>query len=330
MARILLSAPDNRPWNTGRHLAAALRDLGHEAVLLSFRGTPHPSDDLLSTAAEFRPVLHVMWKGETYRPEAVQTLRRQGIYTVLWHPDATVPPWLAPLAGASDLVCVQSRGMLDAFRAAGIADPQWLMEGVTPSCFACDAITERERQRYGCEVVLIGTVGNKPEYRKRLLALNRLVREGVRVRWWGPRLMFWRNSWGDWLSPAARSWGRRHVWNDTFAKACRCARIYLNLPAFPEVPGGLSNNAFMVTALGTLYLSLYRQGMEEFFEPGREVAVFRDEGEMADQVRRYLASDEERQAVAGAGQRRTLAEYTNHQAFRRLFKLIAERGGPVL
>ena len=330
MARILLSAPDDRPWNTGRHLAVALRDLGHEVRLSDFRGAKRPDEALLDSARSLRPALHVMWKGETYRPEAVRGVAEGGAYTVLWHPDATCPPWLPRLAAVSHLVCVQSRGMFDAFRAAGIGDPQWLMEGVTPSCFACDALTARDRRKYGCDVVLIGTVGNKPEYRKRLDALNRLIREGLKVRWWGPRLLLRLNGLRAWLSPAARVWGRSRVWGATFAKACHCARVCLTLPAFPELPGGLSNGAFMATAVGAFYLSLYREGMEEFFEPGREVAVFGTEDEMMERVRHYLAHDDERQAIAAAGQRRTLGAYTNHHTFRRLFGLVAERGGPRL
>ena len=86
----------------------------------------------------------------------------------------------------------------------------------------------------------------------------------------------------------------------------------------------------MFTGLGAFYLSLYKAGMEEFFELGREVAVFRNEDEMRRKVQYYLARLEEREAMARAGQRRTLANYTNQHAFRRLFRMIADRGGPLV
>ena len=330
MARVMLSAPANKPWSTGPHLAAALRDLGHETRLFDFRGTSRPDADLLALAAAFRPQVHVAWKGDILHADTLRALSARGIYGVLWHPDASVPAWLPPLARASDLCCVQSQGMLPALRESGIADPQWLMEGVTPSCFACGDISEADHRRHGCDVVLIGTVSHKPGYRKRAEAINRLAREGIAVKWWGRRLPLRLGAVRDWLAPLGRAWGGGKVWGESYAKACRCAKIFLAIPFAPDIPGGLSNRAFMVTALGTLYLSLYRQGMEEFFELGREVAVFHDEDEMVEQVRYYLAHDAERQAVAAAGQRRTLANYTNHHAFRRLFRLVAGRGGPDL
>lgn len=330
MARVLLSAPANKPWCTGPHLEAALRELGCEVRLVDFRSARRPDDELVGAAAALEPALHVMWKGEVYSPATLRTLAARGIYQVVWQPDALVPPWLPPLAEVADLCCVQSRGMLPALRAAGIADPQWLMEGVTPSCFACGELSAADRRRFGCEVVLIGTVSHKPGYRRRAAALNRLAREGVRVRWWGRRLPLRLGALREWLAPVGRAWGGGKVWGGSYAKACRCARVFLAVPFAPDIPGGLSTRAFMATALGTLYLSLYRAGMEEFFELGEEVAVFHDDDEMVAQVRHYLAHAAERQAVAAAGQRRTLACYTNHHAFRRLFRIVAERGGPDL
>ena len=116
----------------------------------------------------------------------------------------------------------------------------------------------------------------------------------------------------DWLSPAFRAYGGSRIWDAAYAKACSCARIFLALPSRPEVNGGLSNRAFMATGLGAFYLSLYRNGMEDFFEIGREVAVFHDLDEMVQKVKYYLANEAERQAIAQAGQERTLKDYTNY------------------
>ncbi|MHC4787660.1 MAG: CgeB family protein [Planctomycetota bacterium] len=330
MGRILLSAPDDRPWSWGRHLARALVEMGHEVELFDFRSAERPNEDVLEAAGQFRPVLHVAWKGEAYAPQTLVRLASRGVYNVLWHPDASLPQWLPPLAAAADLCCVQSRGMLPQFRKAGIREPEWLMEGITPSCFAYEEMTSAERRDYACDVVVIGTIDRELGYRRRLHALNRLIREGVRVRWWGRRMSFRRNRLRDYFSPARRAWGGRMVWDGTYAKACHCARIFLAIPRYPHVPGGLSNRAFWVTGLGTCYLTLYRAGMEEFFEPGREVVTFADEDEMVEKVRYHLDHRSEREAIAAAGQRRTLGNHTNHHTFARLFEMVAQRGGPRL
>ncbi len=332
MARILLSAPDDRPWSWGRHLEVALQDLGQQVRFLDFRSARDPDAELRRAARQFRPVVHVAWKGERYSPDALRDISRRGVFNVLWHPDATCPDWLPGLSRAADLCCVQSRGMLESreFRRAGIRGARWLMEGFTPSCFTCGEMTAQERREYGCEVVTIGTLDRHPGYLRRLHALNRLIREGFRVKWWGRKLSFRRNRLRDYLSPAARAYGGRKVWGQTYARACRGARIFLAIPRHPERPGGLSNRAFWVTGLGTFYLSLYREGIENIFEVGREIVVFHDEDEMVQKARYYLEHREEREQIARAGQRRTLADYTNQQVFRRLFRLVREAGGPAI
>ncbi|MFO8008247.1 MAG: glycosyltransferase [Candidatus Brocadiia bacterium] len=330
MARILLSAPDDKPWSYGSHLAVALRELGCQVVQLDFRSAGDPDAALLRMARQCRPALHLVWKGEAYSPETFRRLSVEGIYNVVWYPDATVPEWLPALARASDLVCTQGLAARDRLREMGVPDVCRLVEGITPSCFECGEITPAHRRRYGCEVVTIGTVDRAPGYLRRLDALNRLIREGFRVRWWGRRMSWRRNLPWRIFSPARRAYGGSMVWGPTYARACRCAKIFLALPRFPQQSGGLSNRAFWVTGLGAFYLTLHKAGIEEFFEAGREIAVFRDEDEMVEKVRYYLAHEDERKAIARAGQQRTLSNYTNHHAMRKLFSMVAERGGPVV
>lgn len=328
MAQVLLSAPADRPWSSGPHLERALRDIGLDVVFFDFRSSPEPNSQLLRVAEESRPAIHIAWKGDAFLPETFRELSARGVYNVLLHPDETLPEWLPPLAKASDLFCTQYKGMSAAYREAGIENLGWLLEGFTPSFFEYDQITEEEREKYTCEVVTIGTIDRIPEYRRRLYALNRLIREGFNVRWWGRHMSFRRNSLREWFSPARRAWGGGMVWDETFAKACHCAKIFMTLPANPERSGGLSNRAFWVTGVGTFYMMRYKQGLEEFFEPDREIVVFHDEDEMVEKVRYYLAHDDEREAIAEAGQRRTLGEYTSQHLFRGLFQGLAERGGP--
>jgi len=320
--------PADKPWSWALHHEVALRDVGQQVLLFDFRSSPNPDGEVLAAADAFRPEIHIAWKGEVFKPETFRNISAQGVYNVLWHPDETVPDWLVPLAKASDLLCTQYWGMVDIYRRAGIEHTEWLLEGVTPAFFQYEEITPEERKKYACEVVLIGTIDRIPEYRKRMYALNRLIREGFAVRWWGRNVSFRRNSLTDWLSPARRAWGGEQVWNATFGKACACARIVLSLPRCPDIPGGLSNGAFWTTSLGAFYLSLYKESIEEFFVPGKEIGLFRDEDEMVEKVRYYLAHDRERRAIADAGRLRTLSSYTNQHAYQRLFRMIAERGGP--
>lgn len=51
-------------------------------------------------------------------------------------------------------------------------------------------------------------------------------------------------------------------------------------------------------------------GLDELFEIGREIVVYRDDRDLLDKIACYLAHDEERKGIARAGQERTLREYT--------------------
>ncbi len=67
---------------------------------------------------------------------------------------------------------------------------------------------------------------------------------------------------------------------------------------------------FEVPGAGGFLLSEYAPGLEEYFEIGREIEVFRDADEMIDKVRFYLAHDRQRRAIARSGHKRVVREHT--------------------
>lgn len=330
MGSVLLSAPADRPYSWGPHLYRALKDVRPDAEFFDFRSCEDPNRDVFEVVERVQPRVHIVWKGEAFLPETLRELSSRGIFNILWHPDETNPQWLPPIARAVDLFVTQYKGMTDIYRGAGVERIAWLLDGFTPSFFKHSGVAPVERRDYSCQIVTIGTIDRIPEYRKRMYALNRLIREGFDVKWWGRRMSFWRNPWRDWFSPARKAWGGRMVWNQTFAKACDCATIFLTLPRRPEVSGGLSNRAFWVTGVGAFTLMQHKEGMEEFFEPGKEVAVFHDHDEMVEMARYYLAHEDERKAIARAGQERTLREYTNQHLLDGFLKDLPRHGGPAV
>jgi len=67
---------------------------------------------------------------------------------------------------------------------------------------------------------------------------------------------------------------------------------------------------FEVPGAGGFLLTGHVPGIERFFRPGKEIAVFRDFDELVDRLRHYLAHAEERDAIAKAGFERTRREHT--------------------
>jgi hypothetical protein len=70
---------------------------------------------------------------------------------------------------------------------------------------------------------------------------------------------------------------------------------------------------------GALYLTGQCDELPEFYEPDREVLVYRDEGEMLEKVVYYLAHEAEAAAIRQAGRERALRDHTYQRRWSQLF-----------
>ena len=70
---------------------------------------------------------------------------------------------------------------------------------------------------------------------------------------------------------------------------------------------------FEATGMGTLLVTDWKKNLHEMFEPGKEVVAYHSAEECAEMVQYYLEHAEEREAIARAGQQRTLRDHTYYQ-----------------
>jgi spore maturation protein CgeB len=70
---------------------------------------------------------------------------------------------------------------------------------------------------------------------------------------------------------------------------------------------------------GALYCTGYMDELAEFFEPDKEVLVYRNQHELLDKVRYYLAHSDEAERIRHAGHMRALRDHTYHRRFETLF-----------
>jgi hypothetical protein len=91
-----------------------------------------------------------------------------------------------------------------------------------------------------------------------------------------------------------------------------------------DVAGPYAGNArlFEATGVGTLLVTDWKKNLHEMFEPGKEVVCYRTPEECAEMVQYYLGHDEERKAIARAGQQRTLREHTYYQRMQELSDIV--------
>ncbi|OGP38365.1 MAG: hypothetical protein A2X93_04460 [Deltaproteobacteria bacterium GWC2_56_8] len=88
-----------------------------------------------------------------------------------------------------------------------------------------------------------------------------------------------------------------------------------------QVKGRISEIALS----GGFVLTEYVPGIEEAYEPGKEVEVFDSRDELVEKIRYYLAHNAERSAIAEAGHERAVRDYDVMTAIPRLVALIDER-----
>jgi hypothetical protein len=102
------------------------------------------------------------------------------------------------------------------------------------------------------------------------------------------------------------------------------AAIVLNLH-HPQFRRGTSLRTFALGASGAFQLADWRDGLDRWLEPGRELEVFRSPQELRAQAERYLADPSARRRIADAGRARVLREHTYAH---RLARMLEPFGSP--
>ena len=77
---------------------------------------------------------------------------------------------------------------------------------------------------------------------------------------------------------------------------------------------------------GALYFTNWCNELADFYEPDKEVVIYRNEHELLDKIRYYLNHPAEAELVRRAGHRRALANHTYQKRFRDLFAKLGMEG----
>jgi spore maturation protein CgeB len=70
---------------------------------------------------------------------------------------------------------------------------------------------------------------------------------------------------------------------------------------------------FEATGVGTCLITDWKDNLHDLFEPDREVVTYRSPQECVEKVKWLLEHPQEREAIAQAGQARTLKDHTFDQ-----------------
>lgn len=79
---------------------------------------------------------------------------------------------------------------------------------------------------------------------------------------------------------------------------------------------------YEATGMGTLLITDWKENLHEMFEPGKEVVAYRSSDECVELIQYYLDHENEREAIARAGQKRTMREHTYYQRSKELVDIV--------
>lgn len=100
------------------------------------------------------------------------------------------------------------------------------------------------------------------------------------------------------------------AWAMDMYRIIRRAKICINRHSSAAEQYANNMRLFETTGLGSLLITDEKANLGELFAVGQEVVSYRNAAELVDQVRYYLTHDTEREAIAQAGQQRTLRDHT--------------------
>jgi spore maturation protein CgeB len=147
-------------------------------------------------------------------------------------------------------------------------------------------------------------------YGERQRAMRRLSSAGIDARSWGQGWKSGRLNQREMVEVFSRS-----RINLNFSQSFS-GRLWNRRRAISQIKA----RPFEVAGCGGFLLTDPAPGLDQYFEYGSEIAIFRGVNDLVQKARYWLERDEERARIAEAGYRRVLAEHTYDHRFEKIFR----------
>ena len=213
-----------------------------------------------------------------------------------------------------DLVISSFPPTVEHFRRMGIHAELYRI-GFAPEHLSCIEGDERP-----FDVTFVGNF--YPIHSSRVALLEALCSRIPQVKVWAPSI--------DHLAPGSsiRNCYQGLAWGREMFKVFSRSKITVNHHG-DILPYANNARLYDATGMGALLMTDWKENLHELFEPGKEVVAYRNADECAELVRYYLEHEEERKAIADAGQQRTLREHTEFQRTQQLLEIVGRVPRPV-
>jgi len=268
---------------------------------------------LLNRAERFDPDLVLVIMGNQLSPKTVARLRQRVKSPIIcWCQDHLGTLGRQYLLGAEyDAVFLKDRYMQDLFSNMVKGTPFiYLPEACNPRVHRPLELTPEDRTRYGCEVMVFGSL-----YYYRQAILQQLGE--FELKRWG-------NAPGWMVNRLQKSHVGSDIVLDEKVKAVRAAQIALNPFHYAEV-NSLNCRAFELAGCGAFQLISHKPVLSEHFTPGVDLDSFRSVDDLIDKIRHYLRHPEQAADMARMGQVRAHREHTYEVRLRQILRVVLKQ-----
>jgi spore maturation protein CgeB len=262
---------------------------------------------LLAQARALKPdVVYVQDLG-VLPPAVLRGLRRRARLLV-GQIASELPP--AETLRQFDLVLTSFPHYVDRLRALGI-ETEYFRIGFDPRVLG--RLDRPERRG----VVFVGSLRRERHGRGNELIARAAERVPVEFYGYGAE---------DWPEGSTvRKGYRGEAWGLDMYRVFAGAKIVLNRHLTAAEDFANNMRLFEATGVGALLLTDAKRNLGELFEVGREVVAYDGEDDLVAAVSHYLEHEDERAAIAEAGQQRTLREHSYEARMQELAELLSRR-----
>lgn len=164
-------------------------------------------------------------------------------------------------------------------------------------------------------LIPISFVGSLSEVHSARVELIKRICKDFDIKVWGPNVKLIGSN-----SPIRKAY-MGQAWGLDMYKILHRSQITLNHHG-DVAPYANNLRLFEATGVGTFLITDWKEDLHEILEPGREVVAYGSPEECIELIRYYMEHVTERQALANAGQQRTLREYTFYGRMQELLEIV--------
>ena len=332
--KILFSGYHNPNFLTiTEYMERAIESLGHELFVFDDRqhivpgrvrkrikwfhqfDLNHINNKFISLAAEKKPDVAIITGGHRITSSTIRTFKNNGICTVLWTIDAPLNfQSIIDVAPIYDHIFCQGTEAVELLDRAGIKGANWLPMACDPSEHRPVEISAEEKERYGNDVVFVGSY-----YPNRAELFENI--SGFDLGIWGP----------GWEKLEEKSKLRRciegsHTPPSEWLKIYSASKIALvthyqdpekRFPVYQASP-----KIFEAMACGAFTVSDKQRDVFSLFKDGEHLIRFDNSGALVEKINYYLDHSGERERIALQGREEVLKNHTYEHRIKKLLSVV--------